>query len=89
MKGGGQNLWNGIAVCEASQTSWQMEKTLHDRRFGEPLTADLKELEKLEASDIYPEELTRKDVLIRQEQVEFIFPIADGTAKLWRRDHEF
>ena len=26
MKGGGQTLWNAIALCEMSKTSWQMGK---------------------------------------------------------------
>ena len=26
MKGGGQTLWNAIAICEMSKTSWQMRK---------------------------------------------------------------
>ena len=28
MKGGGQTLWNAIATCEKSKTSWQMGKLL-------------------------------------------------------------
>ena len=35
------------------------------------------------------EESTRKEVLIRQKDDEFIFPTADGTAKLSGRDFEF
>ena len=35
------------------------------------------------------EESTRREVLIRQKDDEFIFPFADGTAKLSGRDHEF
>ena len=29
-------LWNAIATCEMSKTSWQMGKTLYKPRFGEP-----------------------------------------------------
>ena len=37
MKGGGQTpLWKATAICETSKTSWQMEKTPYERRFGEP-----------------------------------------------------
>ena len=36
MKGGGQTLWNAIAICEMSKTSWRMEKRHNERRFGEP-----------------------------------------------------
>ena len=35
------------------------------------------------------EESTRKKELIRQKGEEFIFPVADGTAKLSGRDYEF
>ena len=36
MKDGGLVVWNAIAICEMSKTSWQMGKTLYERRFGEP-----------------------------------------------------
>ena len=36
MKGGGQTLWNAVAICEMSKTSWQMAKTPFERRIGEP-----------------------------------------------------
>ena len=36
MKNGGLLLWNAIAICEMSKTYWQMGKTPHERRFGEP-----------------------------------------------------
>ena len=53
------------------------------------LIADLEDLEKLDASNIYPLRINAKEVLIRQKDDEFIFPIADGTAKLSGRDNEF
>ena len=31
-----QILWNAVAICEMSKTSWQMGKTPYERRFGEP-----------------------------------------------------
>ena len=46
------------------------------------LTADLEDLEKLDASEIYPRRINAKELLISQEGDEFIFPVADGTAKL-------
>ena len=55
---------------------------------GDILIADLEDLEKLDASDVYPRRLNAKDVLISQEGDEFIFPAADGTAKMSGRDHE-
>ena len=51
--------------------------------------ADLEDLEKLDASNIYPRRINAKEVLIRQKDSEFIFPIADGTAKVSGRDYEF
>ena len=36
MKGGGHTLWNALAICEMSKTSWQKGKLLMNRRFGEP-----------------------------------------------------
>ena len=41
------------------------------------LIADLEDMQTLDASDIY----LRKDVLIRQKDVELVFPTADGTAE--------
>ena len=56
---------------------------------GDILTADLEALEKLDASDIFPRRINAKEVLIRQKDDEFIFPVADGTAKLSGGDYEF
>ena len=36
MKSGGQILWNAIAICEVSKTSWQMGKLLMRDGFREP-----------------------------------------------------
>ena len=49
---------------------------------GDILIADLEDLEKLNASEIYHRRIKGKEVLISQKRDEFIFPIADGTAKL-------
>ena len=56
---------------------------------GDILVADMEDLEKFNASDIYPRRINAKEILIRQKDDEFIFPFADGTAKLSGRDHEF
>ena len=54
---------------------------------GHILVADTEELEKLGASEIYPPRINAKEILIRQKDDEFIFPVADGTAKLSGRDY--
>ena len=43
----------------------------------------------MDASEIYLRRIIAKEVLISQEGDEFIFAIADGTAKLSGRDYEF
>ena len=49
----------------------------------------MEDLEKLDASEIYPRRINAKEVLIRHKDDEFIFPFADGTAKFSGRDNEF
>ena len=56
---------------------------------GDIPVADLEDLEKLDASEIYPRRINAKEVLITPKEDEFIFPEADGTAKLSRRDYKF
>ena len=46
-------------------------------------------LGKLDASDIYHRRINAKVVSISQKGDEFIFPVADGTAKLSGKDYEF
>ena len=53
------------------------------------LIADLEDLEKLDASEIYPRRINAKEEDLTQKEDEFIFPVADGTAKLSGRDCEF
>ena len=53
------------------------------------LIADLEELKNMEASEIYPRRINAKETLIRPTGDEFIFPVADGRAKLSERDYEF
>ena len=45
---------------------------------GDILIAVLKELEKLDASEIRPRRINAKEVLISQKGEEFRFPVADG-----------
>ena len=54
---------------------------------GDILIAE--DLEKLDASKIYPQTINAKDVLTSQKRDEFKFPVADGTAKLSGKDYEF
>ena len=56
---------------------------------GDILKAELEDLDKFDASDNNLRRINAKEVLIRQEDDEFIFPFADGTAKLSGRDYEF
>ena len=49
----------------------------------------LKNLKKLDASDIYGRRLNAKEVLKTHKDGEFVFPVADGSATLSRRDYEF
>ena len=58
-------------------------------RKGDVIKADLEDSEKLEASEIYPRRINAREELIRQQDDEFKFPVADGTAKLSGRDYEF
>ena len=53
------------------------------------LIADLVDLEKLDASHISPRRINAKEILIKQKRDQFIFPVAEGTAKLSGRDYEF
>ena len=43
----------------------------------------------MDASEIYLRRINAKEVLISQKGEEFIFPIADGTAKLSGSENEF
>ena len=141
MKKGGPILWNAFATSDMSKTPWQMQKTPHGRRFGEPfrrpiisfgamseyhpistrdlsrlhhfgknvslpgfflgyeliaggwkgdtLIEDLDDLEKMDASAIYLRRIKAKEISDQTRGDEFIFLVADGTAKLSGRDYEF
>ena len=56
---------------------------------GDILVADIEELENMDASEIHPRRINAKEVLTPRRREYFIFPIADGSAKLSGRDHEF
>ena len=49
---------------------------------GDIMIADLEDLEMMDASEIYPQRIEAKEVLMKQKNDEFLFPFADGTAKL-------
>ena len=52
-------------------------------------TGDIEELEKLDASEIYPRRLNAKKDLTTRKDGELLFLVADGSAKLSGRDYEF
>ena len=56
---------------------------------GDILVADIEELEKLDASEIYPRRLNPKEVRTTHKDWEFVFLVADGSATLSGRDYEF
>ena len=53
---------------------------------GDILVADIEKLEKMDASEIYPRRINAKEV--HMERIFYIL-VADGTAKLSGREHEF
>ena len=56
---------------------------------GNILIADLEEVEKLDASDMYLRRISAKEALISQKGDEFMSPVGDDTTKLSVRDYEF
>ena len=56
---------------------------------GDILTADIKELEKMDASEISPRRRNAKEFWIIQQDGEFAFPVANDSAKLSGRNYEF
>ena len=105
MISGGWILCNAIAVCEMTKTSWQTGTLKMNEDLGESfwdmlcsrgefcgeniLTAEIEEQEKLDASEKNPRRLNAKEVLITQIYEEFVFLVADGSAKFSGRDCEF
>ena len=51
--------------------------------------ANFEELEKIDTSEIYRRRINAKEILTPQKGDKSIFTVADGTAKLLGRDHEF
>ena len=104
MTRGSRILWNAIAACEMTKTSWQTEISKWTKIWGiflrhalfaggiweeDILIAKIGELEKLDASEIYPIRLNAKEVLITQKDGQCVFLVADGSAKWSGRDNEF
>ena len=56
---------------------------------GDILIAHLEDMEMMDASDVHPRRIKAKEVFNSQKGHEFVFPFADGTPKLSRRDYEF
>ena len=55
---------------------------------GDVLVADIKELETMDASEIYSQRLNAKEIIFPKENGNFIFPAGDGRIKLSGRDQE-
>ena len=55
---------------------------------GDVLVADVEELEKMDASEIYSKRLNAKEVIFPKEKGEFICPIADGRIKTLGGDQD-
>ena len=50
---------------------------------GDIMVADIEELEKVDASELHARRLNAKEVLTPQRSGNFIFPVADGTVKIF------
>ena len=53
---------------------------------GDMMVADIEELEEMDASELHARSLNAKEVLTLQRSGNFIFPVADGTVKIFGRD---
>ena len=51
------------------------------------MVADIEELENLDVSEIHARRLNVKEIITPKRGDNFIFPISDGTAKLFGRDY--
>ena len=47
------------------------------------MVADIEELERMDASEVHARRLNAKEVLTTMNGEEFMFPIADGTVKIF------
>ena len=94
------SLWNAVAICEMTKTSWQTGNLKMNEDLGNlSRTCFVRgwnlrrrysdcwdgRIEKFDASEIYPRRLNAKEVLITQKDRESIFPVADGSAKLSKK----
>ena len=52
---------------------------------GDIMVADIEELEEMDASELHARRLNAKEVLTPQRSGNFIFPVADGTVKIFGR----
>ena len=52
---------------------------------GDIVVADIKELEEMDALELHARRLNGKELLTQMKDENFIFPVADGTVKTWRR----
>ena len=50
---------------------------------GKVMVADIEEVEEMDASEIHPPRLNAQEVLTPQRSGNFIFPVADGTVKIF------
>ena len=89
MMSGGRILWNAVAICEIFKTFWTAWKSQNQWRFGESfkdmllfageiweediLIAEIEELEKLDASEIFPRRLNAREVLKTQKMENLYF----------------
>ena len=48
------------------------------------MVADVEELEEMDASELHARRLNAMEVLTPQRSGNFIFPVADGTVKIFR-----
>ena len=55
---------------------------------GDIMVADVKELETMDASEIYAKRLNAKEVIFPKENGKFILPVADGRMKFVGGDQE-
>ena len=50
---------------------------------GDNIVADIEELEEMDASELHARRLSAKEVLTPQRSGNFIFPVAEGTVKIF------
>ena len=54
---------------------------------GDIVVADIEELEEMDASELHARRLNAEEVLTPQRSGKLIFPVADGTVKIFGREH--